>query len=87
VDIGNFNIMAGRLAITNSSKDVSRGFCGECGSSLTYQHALRAGEIDFTLVSLEDPSMFAPAAHIWVRDKLPWVRINDSLPQYPTVVS
>ena len=24
----------------------------------------------------------SPQAHIWVQDKLPWVQINDSLPQY-----
>lgn len=86
VDAGAFEVLAGRLSIVNSSKGVSRGFCAECGSSLTYQNALRSGELDFTLVSLEDPSMYAPKAHIWVEDKLPWVKINDGLTQYPTVV-
>lgn len=86
VDAGAFKVMAGRLSIVNSSKGISRGFCAECGSSLTYQNVLRSGEIDFTLVSLEDSSMYAPKAHIWVEDKLPWVKINDGLPQYPTVV-
>lgn len=86
VDTAAFNILAGRLSFVNSSKGVSRGFCAECGSSLTYQNALRSGEIDFTLVSLEDSSLYAPQAHIWVEDKLPWVNINDDLPQYQTVV-
>lgn len=87
VDASAFNVLAGRLSIVNTSKHVSRGFCAECGSSLTYQHALRSGEIDFTLASLEDPSMYAPQVHIWVQDKLSWVQINDGLPQYSTVVS
>jgi hypothetical protein len=85
VDANAFDIVAGRLETVNSSKDVIRGFCVACGSSLTYQNASRPGEIDFTVVTLEDPSMYPPAAHIWVKDKLPWVKINDSLPQYQTV--
>jgi len=87
VDASDFAIVTGRLRIVNSSMGVARGFCGECGSSLTYQHELRSSEIDFTLVSLEDPSIYVPEAHIWVKDKLSWVQINDSLPQYQTVLS
>ena len=84
VDASGFQIVAGDLRVVNTSKDVARGFCADCGSSLTYQHALRSSEIDFTLASLEIPSMYAPQAHIWVQDKLPWVQLNDGLPQYPT---
>jgi hypothetical protein len=86
VNRGEFQIVQGELCIVTSSKAVSRGFCSRCGSSLTYQHADRADEIDVTLASLDDPSPYAPEAHIWVRDKLPWVQIHDGLPQYQTVV-
>jgi hypothetical protein len=41
--------------------------------------------MDFTLVSLDDPSALAPQIHIWVQDKLPWIKLSDGLPQYPTV--
>ena len=80
-----FEVTHGELATINSSKDVERGFCGNCGATITYAHKLRRGEIDVTLVSLDDPSEIEPAAHIWVQDKLAWVQIADELPQYQTV--
>ena len=68
-----------------SSQDVERGFCSVCGTTLTYRIARRAGEVDFTLASLDQPELVEPAMHIWVQDKLPWVQINDGRPQYRTV--
>ena len=82
IDRHKLEIIDGQLSIVQSSKDVQRGYCGRCGTTLTYHHAARHNEIDVTLVSLDDPSVLAPQAHIWVRDKLPWVQINDGLPQY-----
>ena len=87
VDADVFKVVAGHLSIVNSSKNVTRGFCEKCGSSLTYQEAMRSGEIDFTLVSLDDPSRCPPEMHIWVKDKLSWVQLDDALPQYQTVMN
>jgi hypothetical protein len=72
----------GQLSIVRSSTDVQRGFCAQCGTTLTYTHAARRDDVDVTLESLHDPSALAPRAHIWVRDKLTWVQINDGLPKY-----
>ena len=85
VDRTNFEITQGELSVVNSSKDIERGFCSNCGTTLTYRNMLRGDEIDFTLASLEDPAALQPQAHLWVQDKLPWVKINDGLPQYKTV--
>jgi hypothetical protein len=85
VDVSNFVITKGHLAIVNSSTSVERGFCRNCGTSLTYQHASRKHEIDFTLGSLGDPAALVPRYHIWVQDKLSWVNIDDGLPQHQTV--
>lgn len=87
VDRDRFELTRGELSIIASSERVERGFCAACGASLTYANALRAGEVDFTLVSLDEPARVAPEAHIWVRDKLPWVSISDGLLRYSTVVS
>jgi hypothetical protein len=35
-----------------------------------------------TLGSLDEPTPLAPQMHVWVADKLPWVRIADALPQH-----
>ena len=80
--LANFSIRQGRLAEHESSVDVLRGFCPGCGSSLTYRRAEELS-IDIALATLDQAALFAPQFHIWVRDKLPWVLIDDGLPQYP----
>ncbi len=72
----------GACVLYRSSPRVQRGFCGHCGTSLSYAHAERDGEIDVTLATLDDPARYEPECHIWVEDKLPWVRIEDGRPQY-----
>jgi hypothetical protein len=76
-------IVRGRLSEFRSSAQVSRGFCAHCGTSLTYRHEARAGEIDVTLATLDDPTLVPPRMHVWVKDRLPWVAIGDDLPQLP----
>lgn len=78
-------ITRGRLVEHRSSPEVVRGFCGTCGTSLTYRHDGRPNEVDLALATLDDPATIAPRAHIWVRDKVPWVTITDGLPQFETI--
>jgi len=70
-----------------SSPGVQRGHCPDCGSSMTYRHQRRAGQVDVIAQCLEDPAAFKPLVHIWVEDKLPWVTITDGLPQYMQTIS
>jgi hypothetical protein len=79
----NFAIMRGQLAQYRSSPTVTRGFCAECGTSLTYCRDDRSEEIDVTLSSLDDPATLVPQVHIWVEDKLPWVTVADGCTQLP----
>lgn len=78
----NFSIVQGRLAEYRSSPGVTRGFCADCGTSLTYRRDQRAEEIDLTLSSLDQPGTLTPLMHIWVEDKPAWVVIADGLPQF-----
>jgi hypothetical protein len=80
-----FKITTGTLTEFASSTTVLRDFCASCGSSLTYRREGRETEIDVSLASLDDPILLTPKCHIWVSDKLPWVTINDGLPQFETV--
>jgi hypothetical protein len=77
-----FVVTAGEMLQHRSSPQATRGLCSACGTSITYEHSDRQGQIDVSLTSFDDPSSFAPSAHIWVEDKLPWVSIDDGLPQY-----
>ena len=85
VDREHLRIVVGEVREYGSSPQVMRGFCDRCGTTLTYRHAARADEIDFALATLQEPALLAPQMHIWVQDKLPWVSIDDGLPQYRTV--
>ena len=38
------------------------------------------------LAVFDDRNAFAPTEHIWVREKMEWVRLDDGLPQYPEAV-
>jgi hypothetical protein len=72
----------GAYAVHRSSPPVERGFCAACGTALTYRHLERAAEIDVTLATLDEPGRFEPECHIWVEDRLPWLRIADGRPQF-----
>ena len=78
-----FRLLEGELAEHRSSPPVQRGFCARCGTSITYAHEGRPGELDVALATLDDPSLLRPACHIWVSDKLPWVATDDGLPCFP----
>ncbi len=77
-----FRVSHGALAEYRSSAHVVRGFCSACGTALTYRNEERPGEIDVTLPTLDEAGRFAPAMHVWVAEKLPWVLIADGLPQH-----
>lgn len=79
---GDFRITSGELTLHHSAPGVIRGHCSRCGTSLTYEHENRQGQVDITLPSFDDPGAITPRSHIWIEDKLPWVTIDDDLPQY-----
>jgi len=51
---------------------VVRTFCGNCGTSLTYQNIKRGSEIDITTASLDDPEKFPPRKLVFADEKLNW---------------
>ena len=61
---------------------VTRFFCSECGSPLLNEPHSHPDILALKVSSLDDPSWVEPQAHIWTIRKQPWVKINDTLPQY-----
>jgi len=78
-----FMFSAAQPARFRSSPGVTRTFCSQCGTSLTYQRDAEADTIDVTTASLDSPDDFAPTREIWIAHKLAWERPNDTLPQFP----
>jgi hypothetical protein len=77
-----FELLRGALVRMRSSPPVVRTFCGACGAAIGYANDATPGEIDVTLATLDDAKGLAPACHIWVSHKLPWVALGDGLPQF-----
>jgi len=66
-----------------SSEPVTRTFCSNCGTSLTYRHKDRPLEVDITLTSLDDAKAHAPIDHIYMNDALSWDEPGDGKPCHP----
>jgi hypothetical protein len=60
---------------------VERGFCGKCGTSITYVAESRwPGQVSILAPTLDDPRIAVPSAHFDVQDRLPWIKLGDGLP-------
>lgn len=73
--------LIGPVKIAYSSPAVKRGFCAECGTTVLSGREA-AGVLAVTSGSLDDPSLFRPAMHIWMSSKQPWLKLADGLPQF-----
>lgn len=71
---------AGRPTSYRSSEQVTRTFCGRCGTPLTYRRDDYGPAIDVTTCSLDVPDAFPPVAHTWTRDRIGWLKLADDLP-------
>ena len=78
-----FGVDRGVVTVTGSSPGVSRCFCPHCGTSLTYESERWPGEVHILLATLDDPGAFRPQMHVNVAEKLPWISLDDGLPQKP----
>ncbi|MEO6871129.1 MAG: GFA family protein [Chthoniobacterales bacterium] len=54
-----------------------RGFCAACGTTLTFRTSPEAKEWDVTVSSFDQPE-----AHVWIDDRLPWIKLADGLPTH-----
>jgi hypothetical protein len=62
-----------------------RSFAACCGTHLFFEDNKHSDSVDVTIASLDDPTPFAPQKVIWLEDKLPWVKLDESLPSFETI--
>ena len=83
-----FEVTEGTIKTIEKSPGIRRGFCGDCGTTLTYA---AEGEVDgqdwsadawFASATLDDPSVAEPQAHIFVSHQPPWFKLADDLPVF-----
>ncbi|MBA2936271.1 GFA family protein [Sphingomonas sp. CGMCC 1.13654] len=77
-----FVIEQGPVAIVRLVDYGERGFCPRCGTSLTIHVNYQKEEIDVACASLDDPGAVTPEFHIFIDQKIEWVKLADGLPAY-----
>lgn len=65
-----------------SSESVSRGFCSNCGCSISYQHSEYPDYLTLSIAALDNPNYIEPRYHIHTDSQVKWLSINDELPRY-----
>ena len=62
---------------------VTRSFCGTCGSPIAYVDERLEDRIYFLLGAMDMPADFVPTLHAYVSEQLPFLHIQDDLPRLP----
>ncbi|HZZ35843.1 MAG TPA: GFA family protein [Caulobacteraceae bacterium] len=61
-----------------SSNRVRRGFCGECGTTLTFEYSAEVTEL--AIGAFDDPTPLAPVIQMELGQRLPWFEDLAGLP-------
>ncbi len=65
-----------------SSAHAERGFCAECGSTVSMHEEVLADRVQIALGSLDDPSRVRPDDHVWTLSRIELFDVNDDLPRF-----
>ena len=79
--IENLRWLSGQQAVYASSPGVERGFCANCGSTLTFARPMR-NEISVFAGSLDEPYEIKPTGHAFWDHHLPWLDMADDAPRH-----
>jgi len=77
----NFEVTTGQIADCETSPGVHRGFCGRCGSSLTFTGDDWT-DVAITAATLDHPSIARPKSNVYLDHRQHWVVIDDNLRKY-----
>jgi hypothetical protein len=77
---GSWRWTRGAPRMFNSSPGVERGFCGDCGTPLSFRSQKMSGVMHLYVAAMDDPEAFAPTLHVAIEEKLSWLKLADGLP-------
>ena len=60
---------------------VTRRFCGQCGSPISYEYTGRPDEIHMQLGLFDDLEPLVPRDHSFLREKPSWLHADEHLPE------
>ncbi len=88
LDLSRFDVVSGEPTSFTKRADrgseLTRHFCPDCGSPLFTTSPAYPEAVFVKAGSLDDPTLVRPALQAWTRSAVPWARIADDLPAYPT---
>ena len=80
VPLSGFALTRGSIAVFRSSDMAERGFCGDCGTPLSFQY-VGSDKIEISIGSLDEPAEMKPAIQFRTESRLPWFADLAELPQ------
>ncbi len=72
----------GERRFYQSSPGVRRGFCGDCGTPMTYEADRCPDEVHLYISTINNPAAFKPQLHVFFAERIPWMELADDLPRY-----
>lgn len=73
----------GEAVARRSSDHAERLFCPDCGAQIAFRTSHDPDGIDITVATLDCAADHPASRHIWTANRLPWLRLDDGLPEYP----
>jgi hypothetical protein len=65
-----------------SSPGRHRGFCAQCGSTVSWRMDDDPDHLDLAVVLFDQAAELAPTERIWCADRLPWQETEHDLPRH-----
>ena len=80
-----FEWVQGELGTHASTPDLVRAFCRDCGSPISaWRQSERDKWINVWAGSLDQAEKLTPQHHIYAKDELPWLHLEDGLERFET---
>ncbi|QXH51670.1 GFA family protein [Pseudomonas fakonensis] len=81
VALKDFEWLAGSAQRYVAPDSCSRYFCGGCGAHVVLVTTHSPDTVDVTVATLDHPERVPANRHIWVGSRLPWMRVDEGLPE------
>ena len=77
-----FTWIKGEPTRYRSSQYAERGFCAECGGTLSMHEEVLPDRVQVALGSLDEPERVKIDDHVWTDERIAWFDVKDDLPRY-----
>lgn len=80
--IAAFTWLKGQPTRYRSSKFAERGFCSQCGSTISMHEEVLENRVQVAVGSLDEPDRVQCNDHVWTEDQVSWFEVKDDLPRF-----